>query len=60
MVNVIYFAYTFLVVFLIGCSYKYKTSKNLIVVIMMLLSMKCNYRIFDFEKTKDVMGEKKW
>ena len=56
-VNLIYFANSFVITCLIALSYKFKNSCNLIFIIMILLSYKCNYRCFDFEKTQKLMGD---
>ena len=60
MVNLVYFAYSFLILISLFYSFKFKESKNLVLMSTALLAFKCNFRIFDFEKTQNVMENKEW
>ena len=59
-VNLYYCAYSLLASLFILLSFKYKANNNFVTIGTVLLSYKCNIRVFDFEKTKDLMNFRDW
>ena len=59
-VNLYYCAYSLLASMFILLSFKYKANNNFVTIGTVLLSFKCNIRVFDFEKTKDLMNFRDW
>ena len=59
-VNLIYCAYSLLCATCIALSYNYRQSKMCILIPTVLLSFKCNFRVFDFEKTQNLMDKSDW
>ena len=59
-VNLYYCAYSLLASMFILLSFKYKANNNFVTIGTVLLSYKCNIRVFDFEKTKDLMNFRDW
>ena len=59
-VNLVYCAYSLMVTAFIALSFKYRECKNLVLIPAVLLSFKSNFRIFDFESTKNHMDRIDW